>query len=471
MTELSEQNQKIEKLARDVLILSRNTLLVNLRFLDVALSQFEYVSLKNGTFSTNGKQLFYNSRYVLKSYKSEQQSVTRDYLHVVLHCVFRHMYGAYNLKREIWDISCDIAVDAVISDLKIKTIAVKRENEKKIVLQSLQKIIGKMTAERIYHYYLDKGINAQEIEQLRSLFCADDHEIWYWTVSVMNNQQKKNKTVKDSKSDNGNNSLIQGLSGLNYDQNDTFSNGITPIQEQIWRGISERMQVELETFQKEHGNNLGNLLQNLNSVNREKYDFADFLRKFAVLGEVMELNDEEFDYIYYSYGLKLYEKMPLIEPLEYKEVRRIKDFVIAIDTSGSVAGEDVQRFVQKTYNILKSSESFFSRINLHIFQCDTDITEHVKVTNQDEFDTWLRTMTIKGLGGTDFRSVFSKVNELIEQHEFLNLKGLIYFTDGYGVFPEKKPNYETAFVFVSDEVDVPDVPPWAIKLVIRKDEI
>ena len=51
--------------------------------------------------------------------------------------------------------------------------------------------------------------------------------------------------------------------------------------------------------------------------------------------------------------------MPLIEPLEYKDVKRIREFVIAIDTSGSVMGEQEQAFLQKTYNILQSTESFF----------------------------------------------------------------------------------------------------------------
>lgn len=31
-------------------------------------------------------------------------------------------------------------------------------------------------------------------------------------------------------------------------------------------------------------------------------------------------------------------------------------------------GEQVQAFLQKTYNILQSTESFFSRINVHIIQ-------------------------------------------------------------------------------------------------------
>ena len=163
--------------------------------------------------------------------------------------------------------------------------------------------------------------------------------------------------------------------------------------------------------------------------------------------------------------------MPLIEPLEYKEQKRIKEFVIAIDTSGSVVGEEVQEFVQKTYNILKSTESFFEKINLHIIQCDAVIQEVAKITNQSEFDEYIEKMKIRGLGGTDFRPVFKYVNELILKKEFTNLKGLVYFTDGYGIFPEQKPSYETVFVFVNEEYENPEVPPWAIKLVLSKEEI
>ena len=213
------------------------------------------------------------------------------------------------------------------------------------------------------------------------------------------------------------------------------------------------------------------MTQNLQAVNREKYDYTAFLKKFAVLGEAMKINDDEFDYIFYTYGLQLYEKMPLIEPLEYKEIKAIKEFVIAIDTSGSTSGELVQKFVQKTYNILKSTESFFSKINLHIIQCDASIQEDKKITCQEEFDEYLKTMKILGLGGTDFCPVFEYVEQLRKNKEFTNLKGLIYFTDGYGEFPARKPDYDTAFVFVDDEYNNPDVPPWAIKLVLQSDEI
>ena len=155
------------------------------------------------------------------------------------------------------------------------------------------------------------------------------------------------------------------------------------------------------------------MMQNLRSVNREKYDYTSFLKKFAVLGEAMKVNEDEFDYIYYTYGLEHYDNMPLIEPLEYKEVKRIKEFVIAIDTSGSVVGEEVQMFLQKTFNILMQEDSYFARVNIHIIQCDAEIQEDIVITNRDEFKAYLKTMKIRGLGGTDFRPVFRYVDRLI----------------------------------------------------------
>ena len=185
----------------------------------------------------------------------------------------------------------------------------------------------------------------------------------------------------------------------------------------------------------------------------------------------MKINPDEFDYIFYTYGLQLYRKMPLIEPLEYREIKRIREFVIAIDTSGSVQGDLVQEFVKKTYNVLKSTESFFTRINLHIIQCDAEIQEDVKITSQEEFDKYLKNMRLRGMGGTDFRPVFRRVDEMVKNYEFNNLKGLIYFTDGYGTFPERRPDYNAAFVFIDDAYNNLEVPPWAIKLVLQKEEI
>lgn len=449
-----EQQKQLDKLARDVLILSRNTLLVNLRFLDSALSQFKLVSY-DGSLATEGRHICYNPIESLKRYKNEKEVSVRDYLHLVMHCIFRHMFMNPSIDRPCWDLACDIAVEYSITELGLKSATAKREMLQQKVYSELKQEIKILTAEKIYRYYLDKGLSPLGMAQLRGLFYADDHFLWYETAEVI----AKVTGAYDS------------LDSSDKTNNLSLDDGSVQSLSETWQEISEKIQTDLETFSKQKGDKAGGLMQNLNAVNREKYDYTAFLKKFAVLGEAMKINDDEFDYIFYTYGLKMYEKMPLIEPLEYKEVKRIKEFVIAIDTSGSVSGELVQTFVQKTYNILKSTESFFSKINLHIIQCDADIQEHIKITSQEEFDEYLKKMKIHGLGGTDFRPVFEFTQKLIDEKEFTNLKGLIYFTDGYGDFPAKKPDFDTAFVFIDDEYNNPDVPPWAIKLVLQKDEI
>lgn len=449
----AKQLTKAEKLALEVLILSRNTLLVNLRFLDAALSQFEMKPIKESSMLTDGHFLLYNPKHVLSNFKHQKEAVVRDYLHIVMHCVYRHMFMDPTLDRPLWDLATDIAVENVITDLGLKSAASFREGLQAKDIAKFQKECKMLTAEKIYAYLKSNNIEPMTATDIRSRFYADNHEIWY-----MSEEEKYNRFGIGEVTQNG--------------DTQTISTIISAVElSETWQQISERMQVDMETFGKQRGDMAGGLIQNLKEVNREKYDYTLFLKKFAVLGETMKINDDEFDYIFYTYGLKLYDKMPLIEPLEYKEVKRIKEFVIAIDTSGSVVGEQVQAFVQKTYNILKSTESFFSKINLHIIQCDADIQEHIKITNQDEFDEYLETMQIKGLGGTDFRPVFEKVDELVKNKEFRNLKGLIYFTDGYGVFPERKPDYDTAFVFVKDDYEIPEVPPWAIKLVLEQNDI
>lgn len=446
--------EKKNELARDTLKLARNTLLVNLRFLDMALSRFDFVPV-DGSIAVDGTHIYYDPLWVLRRYKQEKQVIVRDYLHMVFHCVFHHAFVDTLLDTDAWDLACDIAVENAINELDLPCVRASRQASQYAFMEIIRRDVKQLTAEKIYHYLRERAFPPRELAILHQNFAADDHSLWYLPPENTGggdgepdeHTKQRKRTVR-----------VDSLSRTDL--------------EQVWSDIARRMQTELEAFAgKRQGSEPGGLSQSLSAVTREKYDYADFLRRFAVLGEAMKVNDDEFDYIFYTYGMKLYGNMPLIEPLEYKEVKRIREFVVAIDTSGSVSGELVQKFVQKTYNILKQQESFFTKINLHIIQCDAAIQEDVKITSQEEFDAYLNTMQLRGFGGTDFRPVFDYVEQLRQAGEFTNLKGLIYFTDGFGTFPERQPDYHTAFVFIDDEYNNPDVPVWAIKLVLQKDEI
>ena len=60
-----------------------------------------------------------------------------------------------------------------------------------------------------------------------------------------------------------------------------------------------------------------------------------------------------------------------------------------------------------------------SAIVINTVNCLEDLLqEDIKITSQEDFDNYLKTMKIKGLGGTDFRPVFGYVNWLLEKKEF-----------------------------------------------------
>ena len=485
MTE-SDEIKSADKLARGILTFSRDALLVSLRFLDMSINQLKLQRMDEiPTIAIDGQFLYYNPWHVLQNFKLQKENTIRDYLHVIYHCLFHHPFINKLVHQGCWDLACDLATENAINDLGLKSVANARQDRQTKVIAALKESLKLMTAEKIYRFYLDQNLSDEALATIRSDFYADDHSIWYKPLAQ---KGRSDRIEGNSDGDADDHSIwykplaqkgraARTEGNGDADAGEKGSGAGTPfnnLQEmtELWKQISERAQVDIETASRKWGDQKGGLHQGLNQLNREKYNYATFLKRFSVLGEVMQVNDEEFDLLFYTYGLKLYGNLPLIEPLEYKEVKRIKEFVVAIDTSGSVQGKTVQMFIQKTYNILKQTESFFTRINLHIIQCDAEVQEDYKITSSEEFETYLQSMKLRGFGGTDFRPVFTYVDQLIENKEFENLKGLIYFTDGYGTYPTRKPDYDTAFVFLDEDyVEVPDVPPWAIKLVLSTDDV
>lgn len=431
---MAQQREEMAKeLAENIMTLARNTLMVHLRFMDRAISHLTLTCDGEIPFATDGRTLYYEPWTVLQRYQAEPNAVNRDMMHALLHCVFRHWFVGQDIDRARWDAACDAAVECAISDLHSPVLQSQREVNQLMTLEMLRREVGTMTAERIYRWLGEQDYDEDDLYRLRRELKADEHGLWYGGLEP---EAERQQDVDDL--------------------------------EQMWQDVSRRMQTELETMRQEAA---GVLVQNLRSLNRAKHDYTAFLRRFGVRGEVVRLSDEEFDNNYYTYGLSLYGNVPLIEPLEYREQKRIRDFVIAIDTSGSVKGDVVQSFIQHTHDILSRQENFFTKVNMHIIQCDDQIREDVHITGREEFQAYIKTMQIKGLGQTDFRPVFARVEELIRRRELTDLRGLLYFTDGLGTFPEKKPPYDTAFIIHTDDYHEVQVPPWAMHMVLTEDEI
>ena len=430
---------KAEAICEDILKSARNQLYLNMRFLDCALSALLFQgNMGISPVGTDGTVLYYHPEKLMELFRRGPQKVNRIYLHSLFHCIFLHVFpkrdgeGMLEVDRQYWNLACDIAVESMIDGLYLKCVHQPVSMAKRQALELLSEKGKVLTAQRIYRRLQELHLPENKMQELKREFYQDDHSKWYETAPRSPQMVQKKKD---------------------------------------WDDIRERMQTEMETFSKEAGKDGESLLEQLRAQNRHRYDYRDFLRKFSVLKEEMKVDMDTFDYIFYNYGMNLYGNMPLIEPLETREMKKVSEFVIVIDTSMSCSGELVQRFLEETYGILSDSGNFFQKVNIHIIQCDEKVHSDVKITSGEELQEYMNSLELYGDGGTDFRPAFAYVEELMEKREFENLKGLVYFTDGYGLFPAKMPPYRTAFVFMEQEPEDVDIPAWAMKLVITEEEL
>lgn len=480
-----------QAIATRVLDLIKAEVLTDNRFLAPAVGRLK-TKFDTGTssFSTDGAVLFVDAKKLCNVFSSSQSSAKTDYLHTLLHCILLHPFVSTSVHRDYWDLACDIAVECNVLELVDQGDCAK-SSKKNDALRSIRKSLNEkpITAESVYKE-LNSGKHTSRIKTWSKLFSADDHSHWYTQDSSQPKPQNKNDSDPNPDTQNPE-SVSQGINSeeskgssknedagsKSIDKNNaskktshqtytTFDSRNREALRKDWEAASRRIAMDLQTYSKQRGTEAGSLLVGIQESSQKKVDYTDFLRQFAVPTEVLKVSDDEFDYIFYTYGLKLYGNLPLIEPLEYSEQKRIREFVIVIDTSGSVSGPIVQRFIQITFGILKETEAFAEQVNVRIIQCDTVIQADDVIHNLRELSEWRRTYQLRGFGGTDFRPAFRYVDKLIEDGEFQNLGGLIYFTDGFGVYPEWTPDYKVAFVFYDEKYDETQVPPWAAQIIL-----
>ena len=451
--EMAETAERLQVIGGSILRAARDELYLGMRFLDVALSSFSYqMEGSIHGFGTDGRVMYFQPQMLGGLYKENRILVNRGYLHMVFHCIFRHFawrgagrnigagYSAgennadseKTIEERLRDLSCDIAVEHIIDGMNYRSIRFSRSLLRRETYRLLEKEGKTLNAQRVYKILSGWNLSEKDFVNLEQEFRTDDHKYW---------ESKK----PDQKPN--------------------------PMLSRKWGEINDGIETDLETFSQEAGERDGDFLEQIKTGNRSKYDYREFLRKFAVFHEEMAVDDDSFDYNFYTYGLRLYGNMPLIEPLESKEVKKVEEFVIVIDTSMSCSGELVRKFLEETYGVLSENESFFTKINVHIIQCDEKVHTDKKITSQEEMKDYMEHLELYGDGGTDFRPAFEWVDRLLEQHEFHNLKGLIYFTDGFGIYPQKMPPYKTAFVFMQDNYRDVDVPVWAMKLILDEDDL
>lgn len=217
------------------------------------------------------------------------------------------------------------------------------------------------------------------------------------------------------------------------------------------------------------GLNPGSRADKFEKRRQAQHDFSGYLRRFSEIREEQQVDPESIDYIPYYYGLQRYGNLPLIAPLEYQEIAKVREMVIAIDTSGSCSEATVQQFLAETRRILTEQANFFKRMNVCFVQCDSMVQDVQWIQSVEDWNRYEENISILGRGGTNFRPVFDLIAKMQKEGKLRYLRGLLYFTDGDGLYPKVSPSYEVAFVSSDERILEYKTPQWCRKLILKRE--
>lgn len=441
---------------------SRNKLLLNFKFLTKALFELQFKVGDHG-LGTDSVFFYYDEVELLKIYQYDKDSVIMVFIHSLVHCLLKHPISQ-GLEDPYYDLACDIITESIVEELLNAKSFHKKSLSKISKINTIKDNVENFIPKYVFKY-LKENLSEGELREYQSIFVVDNHDYWLSKKDSQKEIKERNQiNVKENEAKPNQDATPKVVSNPLENNVINYNNYL----QEKWSDISQEVKMDMETFSQ--GIEAGTLAFNIDIIDRDKMSYTQFLREFSVSGEIMKENLDEFDIIYYSYGMSLYKNLALIEPLEYRDEKRIKEFVIAIDTSGSVYGPLVVSFLEKTYEVLTSENSFFKKVNIHIIQCDAQIQAVDIITSRRDIEEYIKNIKLRGFGGTDFRPVFYYIDEKVKNKEFRDLQGVIYFTDGYGTFPNYRPKYKSAFIFMESPY-IPTVPPWAIKYVIDENEI
>ena len=415
------------ELVGEILSVARDRICRAHPYLATALARLVPCTEENlATAATDGARLCCNPAWLRDRFLEDEAAVTYLLLHALAHCLLGHIYAVKDDDLPHVHLACDLQAAFLLADRMPEFCPFRRE----ACYLEMKQRFGWMEELHALANALGKDDYVRDHrEEIGKLLSPDSHALW-----------ARARAEERARCTGGGEGAAEG-----------------------WRRAAKGLRMG------SGGSNIGSgtasLRQKLVLGAAEHTEFATYLHKYAYLRENARDDPDAFQTALYLYGSEVCGA-PLIEPLEYREEKRIDTLVIAIDTSGSCTRGLTQRFLELTRDILCSEGLFFRRFNLRILQCDVTVQRDDCITSMSEFERYIDDLTIVGGGGTDFRPVFARIDAHIASGALRGLKGMLYFSDGRGIFPSEPPDYEVTFAFLKHRFDDIDVPDWVRRLVI-----
>lgn len=397
-------NPRVDAAAREKLITARVGLLLKAPFFGNLATR---LILQNadawcGTAATEGRHFFYNSEFINKLSLKECEFL---FGHEVLHVVYDHMGRRGDREPQLWNIADDYCVNSDLIENKIG------DKITKVGILYNQKYNG-MSAEEVYD---DLYKNADKIDIKKLMESILDEHL-----------------DGDGESDGDGDGTKDG-------------NGRPRLTAEEKKAIRDEVKeaVLAAAEASGSGNVPGNIKRMIKDLTAPVVNWRELLQQ-----QIQSIIKNDFTFARPS---RRSWHMDAILP-GMKNAQTI-DVCVAIDTSGSITGEDLKIFLSEVQGIMEMYDDY----KVHIITWDTQVYNPQDFTPDSSED--INSYEPGGGGGTDPHCVW----QYLQDNE-IEPKKLIMFTDYcfYGWSPEQVENYcDTIWVIKGNPGAEPEFGIWA----------
>lgn len=390
---------------------------------------------------TDGEHLFYQPEFLLGFYEERQfLKVEKKLMHLYLHGILGHfsrrgMYEDVRLIDSIMDYQAWY-IEYCLKDHEPEWLL--PPGVKELMRGWGDKLPGMSLGEIYRQAKLEKPLEEALYKSLggSGFGVSDDHGFWN-RPQIFMQIQKVNVSKKwvewSEKIFGGEGRTLEEVAGLLAEESGNYGTG------------SGQTEMEVE------------------GTGPAKRTYLELLKEFIKNKESGKESVDWFDRNLYCYGMQTYGNVALLEPEEDREQKMLQTLYIALDTSGSCSGQIMERFVRELRGMLLEISSEITFENIILMQCDAEIHGEKRFQWAEQLRLEER-YPVFGFGGTSFQPVFTRI-ERLRKEENLEPDCLIYFTDGYGEYPEKQPEYPVIFI---EEKPCDEAPKWVRQIMIDK---
>jgi len=410
------------------------------------------------TMYVDGKVIGYNEQFVMSLTPDELQGVVA---HEILHLAFMHLYRRGGRNPMLWNYATDLVVNWILE-------------EEGFVLPKgalYSKEFENMVAEEVY------DILEKRAQKIRSQLGMSGGAGNAQEQGAGNKNQGAGSQGNQGGSDGQGSQDSQG-SGDGMDPfekaliEDLFRNGAQgtkmvgshapweraaqdPAKDTARRKLEQTLrEAQMIVQQKSQGTGAGLIDRLVNEFLNPKIHWSRYVRRY------IQPREEEHCFTspnpYYSYRgdiAPILNDIPL--PGETKRGGKLEGVVFVLDTSGSISDKEAAQYIAEMQGLMREFPDTYAMY----MSCDWECTEPVDLQTVDGSTIDIKSIRLKGGGGTSFKPPF-EFFERPENRRKYDVKLLIYFTDGYGEFPTKKPPYPVIFCVSTERIK--DVPQWAV---------